>query len=259
MVAEGQRSPVRTEGGRRGRPGRRAAEAVHGAVDTAAEPVHRAVDTAAEPVHRAVDTAAEAVHRAVDIVVAGGLLLLTAPLTLAGAAAVRLTLGRPVLFRQERIGRGGAPFELVKLRTMRAAPAGQGGPESDRRRLTPLGRLLRASSVDELPSLVAVLRGDMSVVGPRPLPVRYLSRYSPRQARRHEVRPGLTGWAQVNGRNRVGWDERLELDVWYVEHRSLRLDLRIIARTVPVVLGRTGVSADGHATMPELAERTSGR
>jgi lipopolysaccharide/colanic/teichoic acid biosynthesis glycosyltransferase len=186
--------------------------------------------------------------------VAGGLLAITAPVVLVAAAAVLVTLGRPVLFRQERIGRGGEPFELVKLRTMRAARAGDDGPETDRRRLTRLGSLLRATSVDELPSLLAVLRGEMSVVGPRPLPVRYLARYTDRQARRHEVRPGLTGWAQVHGRNRTGWDERLELDVWYVEHRSLRLDLRIIAKTMPVVLSRAGVTHQGHATMPELAE-----
>jgi lipopolysaccharide/colanic/teichoic acid biosynthesis glycosyltransferase len=187
------------------------------------------------------------------VAVAAVLLLVTAPLLVPAAVAVRATLGRPVLFRQPRTGRGGEQFDLVKLRTMRAPGTGGDGPDTDRKRLTRLGRFLRATSIDELPSLMAVLRGEMSIVGPRPLPVRYLPRYSSRHARRHDVRPGLTGWAQVNGRNRLGWDERLELDVWYVEHRSVRLDLRIIARTVPVVLGRAGVSHDGHATMPELA------
>jgi lipopolysaccharide/colanic/teichoic acid biosynthesis glycosyltransferase len=225
VVAVGRRGPERTDGGRRGRHGRRAAEAA---------------------------------HRAVDVAVAGALLLVTAPLLVPAALAVRATLGTPVLFRQPRVGRAGEPFDLVKLRTMRAAGAGEDGPDTDRKRLTRLGRFLRATSIDELPSLLAVLRGEMSIVGPRPLPVRYLPRYSARQARRHDVRPGLTGWAQVNGRNRLGWDDRLELDVWYVEHRSLRLDLRIIARTVPVVLGRAGVSADGHATMPELAGPAGG-
>lgn len=190
--------------------------------------------------------------RALDVAVAGGLLLATLPLLVAAAIAVRVGLGSPVLFRQERAGRDGVPFDLVKLRTMRAARAGDDGPDGDRARLNGLGRFLRATSIDELPSLIAVVRGEMSIVGPRPLPVRYLARYSEHQARRHEVRPGLTGWAQVNGRNALDWHERLDLDVWYVEHRSLRLDVRIMARTVGVVLRGSGVSHDGHATMPEL-------
>ena len=196
--------------------------------------------------------------RAIDVAVAGGLFLATLPIVVMAAAAVRINLGSPVLFRQERVGRDGECFDLVKLRTMRAPRPDENGPEADRRRLTPLGRFLRTTSIDELPSLVAVLRGEMSVVGPRPLPVRYLRRYTARQARRHEVRPGLTGWAQIHGRNRTGWAERLELDVWYVDHRSLALDLRILARTVPMVLGRAGVSHDGHATMPELPEPAAG-
>jgi len=192
------------------------------------------------------------VRRALDVMVAVSLLAVTAPVLGLAALAVRLRLGAPVTFHQERVGRDGVPFDLVKLRTMRVAGPGDDGPDSDRRRLNALGRFLRGTSIDELPSLVAVLRGEMSIVGPRPLPVRYLDRYTPRHARRHEVRPGLTGWAQVNGRNALGWDERLDLDVWYVEHQSVALDVRIMARTAGVVLRGSGVSHDGHATMPEL-------
>ncbi|HEY7072340.1 MAG TPA: sugar transferase, partial [Acidimicrobiales bacterium] len=163
---------------------------------------------------------ADSLRRALDVIVAGTLLVLCSPVLAPAALAVRVRLGRPVLFRQKRAGRDGIPFELIKLRTMLPEDPNDSGPDSDRRRLNPLGRFLRATSVDELPSLVSVLRGDMSIVGPRPLPVRYLTRYSARHARRHEVRPGLTGWAQVNGRNALPWDERLDLDVWYVEHRS---------------------------------------
>jgi lipopolysaccharide/colanic/teichoic acid biosynthesis glycosyltransferase len=197
----------------------------------------------------------DAVARALDVVVAGVLLTLTAPVLGLAALAVRVRLGRPVLFRQKRAGRDGIPFELVKLRTMRPAASGDESPEGDRHRLNPLGRFLRATSIDELPSLMSVLRGEMSIVGPRPLPVRYLTRYSARHIRRHEVRPGLTGWAQVNGRNALVWDERLDLDVWYVEHRSLLLDLRIMARTVAVVMSASGISHGQHATMPEMPDQ----
>jgi lipopolysaccharide/colanic/teichoic acid biosynthesis glycosyltransferase len=195
-----------------------------------------------------------AVHRMVDVSVAGALLVLTSPLLAVAAVAVRLRMGRPVLFRDERAGRHGRPFRLVKLRTMRAPSAGDDGPDSDARRLTRLGRWLRATSIDELPSLVNVIRGEMAMVGPRPLPVRYLARYTPEQARRLDVHPGLTGWAQIHGRNATAWDDRLALDLWYVDHRSLALDLRIMAATVGLVLRRQGVSHDGHATMPELPE-----
>jgi sugar transferase EpsL len=197
------------------------------------------------------------IHRVVDVSVAGLLLVVTSPLLAAAAVAVRLRMGRPVLFRQERVGLHGQPFHLVKLRTMRAPTAGEpgaDGADSDERRITRLGRLLRITSVDELPSLVNVVRGDMAMVGPRPLPVRYLSRYTPEQSRRHDVLPGLTGWAQIHGRNAITWDERLALDLWYVDHRSLALDLRIMAATVGRVLDRRGVSHDGHATMPELPD-----
>jgi lipopolysaccharide/colanic/teichoic acid biosynthesis glycosyltransferase len=191
------------------------------------------------------------------VILAGGALIVTSPLLGVASLAVRLRMGSPVLFRQKRIGRDGVPFELLKLRTMTAADSEADGADSDRQRITRLGQLLRTTSIDELPSLVNVVRGDMNLVGPRPLPERYLTRYSPRQLHRHDVRPGLTGWAQIHGRNTVGWENRLELDVWYVEHRSLALDLRILARTVPVVLRRLGVSHDGHATMPELPIRST--
>lgn len=184
------------------------------------------------------------------------LLLLTAPLWLpalgAVALLVRLKLGRPVLFRQRRPGRQGRVFELVKFRTMTDARDAQGRLLPDAQRLTRFGRLLRSSSLDELPEVLNVLKGEMSLVGPRPLLVQYLERYTPEQARRHEVPPGLTGWAQVNGRNALSWEEKFRLDVWYVDHRSLWLDLRILFLTVWQVLRRHGVSAPGDATMPEF-------
>jgi lipopolysaccharide/colanic/teichoic acid biosynthesis glycosyltransferase len=176
-------------------------------------------------------------------------LLLAAPLLLVVALAVRLNLGSPVLFRQRRPGLHGRPFTMVKFRTMRDAIGRDGRPLPDAARLTPFGTLLRATSLDELPELWNVLRGEMSLVGPRPLLMEYLERYTPEQARRHNVRPGVTGWAQVNGRNALSWEERFRLDVWYVEHRSLRLDLHILTRTLTMVLRRTGVSAHGEATM----------
>ena len=192
--------------------------------------------------------------RAVDVAVAGPLLLASAPVQAVVAVAVAARLGRPVLFRQRRPGLHGEPFTILKFRTMRPVdvPAGR---VDDASRLTRLGRFLRATSLDELPTLVNVLHGDMSLVGPRPLLMAYLPRYSPAQARRHDVRPGLTGLAQVSGRNAVGWDERLALDVEYVDTRSMRLDLTILRRTVGAVLRREGISADGEATMPEFVGR----
>ena len=175
-----------------------------------------------------------------------GLVVLSPAVLLALAALVRLSLGRPTLFRQQRPGLHGRPFELLKFRTMRE------GTGTDEARLTPLGQFLRAWSLDELPELWNVLRGDMSLVGPRPLLMQYLPRYSPRQARRHEVKPGLTGWAQVNGRNAVTWDEKFELDVWYVDNWSLWLDVCILGRTFRQVLRREGISHEGHATMTEF-------
>ncbi|MDD5705477.1 MAG: sugar transferase [Kiritimatiellae bacterium] len=176
------------------------------------------------------------------------LVLVTAPLWLpllaATALAVRLAMGRPVIFRQLRPGLAGRPFLLLKFRTMRM------GTGSDAERLTPFGRLLRRTSLDELPELFNVLSGEMSLVGPRPLLMEYLPRYTPEQARRHEALPGITGWAQVHGRNATTWEERFRCDVWYVDHRSLWLDLRILAMTAWQVVRGRGISADSHATMP---------
>ena len=190
--------------------------------------------------------------RAIDVVVATVALVVTAPLGLAVALAIRVVDGAPVLFRHRRCGRGGRPFTMVKFRTMRAPTDRQSGPQHDAVRLTRLGRFLRSASLDELPTLINVVRGDMSLVGPRPLPVEYLGRYDDRQARRLEVRPGITGWAVVGGRNRLTWDDRLDLDVWYVDHRSLRLDLRILARTVALVARRTDVDHTADLTMTEF-------
>jgi lipopolysaccharide/colanic/teichoic acid biosynthesis glycosyltransferase len=190
--------------------------------------------------------------RCLDLAGAGAAAALAAPALLALALLVRLRLGRPVLFRQERPGRHGRPFTLLKLRTMRDLRDAAGEPLPDERRLGPLGRFLRRSSLDELPELWNVLRGDMSLVGPRPLLMEYLPRYTPQQARRHEVRPGITGWAQVNGRNALTWEEKFAHDVWYVDHVSLGVDLRILGATLLAVLRRDGISAEGHATMPKF-------
>ena len=186
--------------------------------------------------------------RVIDVAgAAGGLVVLAVPL-LSVAVAIRVTMGRPVLFRQTRPGLRGEPFVLYKFRTMRDAVDAAGRPLPDAERLTRLGRLLRSTSVDELPQLWNVLKGDMSLVGPRPLLMEYLPRYSPEQARRHEVRPGLTGLAQVDGRNALDWDTKLALDVAYVDRRSLWLDMRILARTLVQVVRREGISQPGHAT-----------
>jgi lipopolysaccharide/colanic/teichoic acid biosynthesis glycosyltransferase len=184
--------------------------------------------------------------RAFDVVVAAVALAVAAVPMAVIALAVRLTMGSPVLFAQPRPGRHGQTFVLRKFRTMRD------GPEPDAERITRLGRFLRSTSLDELPELVHVLTGEMSLVGPRPLLVQYLDRYTPEQARRHEVRPGLTGLAQVSGRNATTWEARLALDVEYVDTRTFLGDLRIIARTISMVLRREGISADEHATMPEF-------
>jgi lipopolysaccharide/colanic/teichoic acid biosynthesis glycosyltransferase len=179
------------------------------------------------------------------------LLFLSIPLLLL-IWQIRSKLGSPVFFKQIRPGLHGRPFEMVKFRSMTDArgPDGQLLPDADR--LTPFGRFLRASSLDELPGLWNVLKGDMSLVGPRPLLMEYLPLYSPEQARRHNVRPGITGWAQVNGRNALSWDDKFKLDVWYVDNRSLRLDINILWRTVRKVLVREGISAAGEATMSKF-------
>lgn len=163
---------------------------------------------------------------------------------------IKKKIGSPVLFRQQRPGLNGEPFEMIKFRTMSNAIDSNGVLLSDALRLTKVGRILRTTSLDELPELWNVLKGDMSLVGPRPLLIQYLPLYTPEQARRHDVRPGITGWAQVNGRNAISWDEKFALDVWYVDHRSLWLDVRILWLTVRKVLVRDGISAAGEATMP---------
>jgi sugar transferase EpsL len=189
------------------------------------------------------------VKRAIDVVGAAAALVLLSPLLAVVWVLVRVRMGEPVLFRQVRPGLGGRPFTMLKFRTMteRRGPDGELLPDADR--ITALGRWLRRTSIDELPELWNVLVGDMSLVGPRPLLMEYLPLYTPRQARRNEVRPGLTGWAQVNGRNALSWDEKFELDTWYVEHRSTRLDLTILVRTARMVVSGHGVSAPDHATM----------
>jgi len=176
---------------------------------------------------------------------------------IATALVVKIRLGSPILFRQNRIGIDAAPFALYKFRTMRPPRPGEDPLASDGVRITPLGRFLRSTSLDELPTLINVLKGDMALVGPRPLLPEYLPLYSDEQRRRHEVKPGITGWAQVNGRNAISWEEKFELDVWYVDHRSVWLDMKILWLTVWQVLARRGVAADGHATMPPFRGSTS--
>lgn len=188
--------------------------------------------------------------RPFDLALATLLIPVVAPIALGVAVLVRVALGSPVLFRQVRSGKDGLPFVLVKFRTMRAVDGGANTGQTDEARLTRIGRLLRASSLDELPELWNILRGEMSFVGPRPLLPEYLPLYSSVQARRHEVRPGLTGWAQVQGRNAISWPARLAMDVWYVDNRSWALDLRVLALTAVAVIRRAGISAPGAATMP---------
>lgn len=196
-----------------------------------------------------------AVKRALDRAVASVALVAAAPVMAATALAIRISMGAPVLFRQPRPGLHGAPFVVFKFRTMldaRDARDADGRPLPDAARLTRLGRLLRATSLDELPQLYNVLRGELSLVGPRPLLVQYLARYTPEQARRHDVLPGITGWAQVNVRNAAPWPEKLAYDTWYVDHWSLALDAKILALTIVRVLQRRGIAPDGRATMPEF-------
>ena len=190
--------------------------------------------------------------RTVDVVVSAVLLVVAALPMAAVAVAVRVSLGSPVLFRQERPGRDEVPFTLCKFRTMRDPRPGEDALATDAERLTGLGRWLRRTSLDELPTLWNVLRGDLSLVGPRPLLMAYLPRYSPEQRRRHEVKPGVTGLAQVEGRNGLTWEEQFALDVWYVDHRSLALDLKILGRTLGAVSSGTGVNQEGRATRDEF-------
>ncbi len=192
------------------------------------------------------------VKRSVDVLAAfGGLAIAAIPLAII-ALVIIVTMGFPVIMRQRRPGYRGRLFTLYKFRTMRDLRDAAGNLLPDDDRLTPVGRYLRRTSLDELPELVNVLQGDMSLVGPRPLLPQYLGRYTTEQARRHEVRPGITGWAQVNGRNALSWEQKFELDVWYVDNWSLRLDLKILGMTMVQLARQEGISAEGHATMPEF-------
>lgn len=194
----------------------------------------------------------QVIKRGFDVLVAGAGLVVLSPLLGVLAILVRLRLGRPVIFRQERAGLGEQPFVLFKFRTMTERRDAQGRLLADSQRLTRFGSTLRTLSLDELPELWNVLRGEMSLVGPRPLPTSYLTRYTFQERRRHEVRPGLTGWAQINGRNALAWDDRLAMDIWYIDHRTTWLDFRILAGTVRTVLQRSGIASQGEATMAEL-------
>ena len=187
-----------------------------------------------------------------DIFCAGGGLLLLSSLLFWITWRIRQDMGSPVLFTQERPGKGGEPFRMIKFRSMRDALGPDGQPLSDLERLTPLGQKLRSSSADELPELWNVVKGEMSLVGPRPLLMEYLPLYTPEQSRRHDVRPGITGWAQVNGRNAISWEEKFAHDVWYVYNRSLWLDLKIIWMTIWKIAARDGINAAGEATMPKF-------
>ncbi|MHA2282678.1 MAG: sugar transferase [Planctomycetota bacterium] len=190
--------------------------------------------------------------RLLDLVLANLALIVLTPALVLVAVLVRLKMGSPVFFRQQRPGLYGQPFNILKFRTMVNAYDSKGRPISDGARLTSLGRILRKTSLDELPELLNVLKGEMSFVGPRPLLVKYLNRYTPEQMRRHDIKPGLTGWAQINGRNTIDWDARFKLDVWYVDHMSLSLDLKIIFITFLKIFKREGICYPGHATMLEF-------
>ena len=190
--------------------------------------------------------------RLLDIIIASIALILLSPLYAFVAYKVKKNLGSPVLFRQVRPGLHGKPFEMIKFRTMKDAVDEQGNPLPDSERLTPFGQMLRSTSLDEMPELWNVIKGDMSVVGPRPLLMEYLPLYSPEQAKRHDVRPGMTGYAQVNGRNAIGWEEKFKLDTWYVENQSIWLDFKIMFKTVHKVLAKDDISAEGEATMTKF-------
>ena len=190
--------------------------------------------------------------RLLDIIIASIALILLSPLYFYVAYKVKKNLGSPVLFRQVRPGLHGKPFEMIKFRSMKDAVDVQGNPLPDSERLTPFGKMLRSSSLDEMPELWNVIKGDMSIVGPRPLLMEYLPLYSPEQAKRHDVRPGMTGHAQVNGRNAIGWEEKFKLDTWYVENHSIWLDFKIMFKTVHKVLAKDDISAEGEATMTKF-------
>ena len=190
--------------------------------------------------------------RLLDIVIASIALILLSPLYAFVAYKVKKNLGSPVLFRQVRPGLNGKPFEMIKFRTMKDAVDAQGNPLPDSERLTPFGKMLRSTSLDEMPELWNVIKGDMSIVGPRPLLMEYLPLYNKEQAKRHDVRPGMTGHAQVNGRNAISWEEKFKLDTWYVENQSIWLDFKIMLKTVKKVLAKDDISAEGEATMTKF-------
>lgn len=192
------------------------------------------------------------IKRGMDIIGSTLGLIATMPIIMVSAIAIRITMGEPIIFVQKRPGKNAKIFDMKKLRTMREVNSEDDMENDEKGRITTLGRYLRATSIDELPALVNVLKGEMSLVGPRPLLVKYLDIYTSEQARRHEVKPGITGWAQVNGRNALSWEEKFEHDVWYVENKSMALDLKILAMTVLKVLKREGISAENEATMPEF-------
>ena len=191
--------------------------------------------------------------RLLDIVIASTALVVLSPLYAFVAYKVKKNLGSPVLFRQVRPGLNGQPFEMIKFRTMKDAVDAQGNPLPDSERLTAFGKMLRSTSLDEMPELWNVIKGDMSIVGPRPLLTEYLPLYNKEQAKRHDVRPGMTGYAQVNGRNAISWEEKFKLDTWYVENRSLWLDFKIMLKTVKKVISKDDISAEGEATMTKFA------
>ena len=192
------------------------------------------------------------IKRLLDIVIASTALILLSPVYLIVSRKVKKNLGSPVLFRQVRPGLHGQPFEMIKFRTMKDALDAEGHPLPDSERLTPFGKMLRATSLDEMPELWNVIKGDMSIVGPRPLLMEYLPLYNSDQAKRHNVRPGITGHAQVNGRNAISWEKKFELDTWYVEHQSLWLDFKIMLKTVKKVIAKDDISAEGEATMSKF-------
>lgn len=192
------------------------------------------------------------IKRILDITIASTALILLSPVYLIVAHKVKKNLGSPVLFRQVRPGLHGKPFEMIKFRTMKDALDTDGNPLPDSERLTPFGKMLRATSLDEMPELWNVIKGDMSIVGPRPLLMEYLPLYNTEQAKRHNVRPGITGYAQVNGRNAISWEKKFELDTWYVENQSLWLDFKIMLKTIKKVIAKDDISAEGEATMSKF-------
>lgn len=192
------------------------------------------------------------IKRILDITIASTALILLSPVYLIVAHKVKKNLGSPVLFRQVRPGLNGQPFEMIKFRTMKDALDADGNPLPDSDRLTPFGKMLRATSLDEMPELWNVIKGDMSIVGPRPLLMEYLPLYNEQQAKRHNVRPGITGYAQVNGRNAISWEKKFEFDTWYVENQSLWLDFKIMLKTVKKVIAKDDISAEGEATMTKF-------